>query len=130
MKTKVAVGILIIIGGVLFFHKGKKSDDELMDTTYDYARTALKNKLKDPGSLKTKDLTFTGHRTNDGGMAGAVCGQFNAKNSYGGYGGFEYFIAQIKVDKEGKLANSGGVSFPGDNFSLFCKLSAKNYFPS
>jgi len=130
MKTKYAFVILAIMGAIVFFHEDKKTDEELMDTTFDYARDVLRDELKDPASLKTKNLTFSGHRTEDGGMAGAVCEEYNAKNSYGGYNGFEHFVAQIKVDEKGKLANSGGVSFPKAMFELVCKERGRSYFSS
>lgn len=48
------------------------------------AKQSVKNMLKDPSSVQ-----FRGLHTNS---AGDVCGQFNAKNSYGGYEGFEDFM--------------------------------------
>lgn len=130
MKTKYAFLGLAIMGAIVFFHEDAKTDDELISSTYDYGRDALRAELKDPNSLNTRNLTFRGHRTEDGGMAGAVCGEYNAKNSYGGYNGFAHFVVQIKVDDKGKFANSGGVFFPKSMFELICKERASSYFSS
>lgn len=55
--------------------------------------------LKDPDSAVFKDVWHVG-----GGRA--LCGQVNAKNSYGGYSGFRPFVADFE-----------GVSWAGDNSS-------------
>ncbi|ELY2798543.1 hypothetical protein SNN58_004590 [Cronobacter dublinensis] len=130
MKTKYAFLGLAIMGAIVFFHEDAKTDDELISFTYDYGREALRARLKDPNSLKTRNLTFRGHRTKDGGMAGAVCGEYNAKNSYGGYNGFAHFVAQVKVDNKGNFASSGGVYFPTSMFDLICKVHASSYYSS
>lgn len=54
------------------------------------AKAAVKSILKDPLSVQFRDIKVN--------SAGDVCGQYNAKNSYGGYGGFEDFM----YDKETK----------------------------
>jgi hypothetical protein len=48
------------------------------------ARERLSLILKDPDSVRFRSEFL--------GRDGAVCGFFNAKNSYGGYGGFERYI--------------------------------------
>ena len=49
---------------------------------------SVKEIMKDPDSVKFKDVEYKNY--NDGKI---VCGQVNAKNSYGGYTGFKRFIA-------------------------------------
>jgi hypothetical protein len=49
------------------------------------AHERVKDSLKDPDSAKFK--------SDFAGKDGAVCGFVNAKNSYGGYGGFVRYIA-------------------------------------
>ena len=48
------------------------------------AKRAVEDTLKDPSSIQYRDI-----RTNS---VGDICGEFNAKNSYGGYGGFRGFM--------------------------------------
>lgn len=48
---------------------------------------AIKTKLKDPDSAQFRDVEFYD------GVAPVTCGLVNAKNSFGGYSGFERFIA-------------------------------------
>lgn len=43
-------------------------------------------RLKDPGSVQFRSVKLNSLKT-------AVCGQFNSKNSFGGFGGFQRFIA-------------------------------------
>lgn len=48
----------------------------------------VRQRLKDPYSAK-----FRGSSMYTGGPARVVCGEVNAKNSFGGYTGFEGFVA-------------------------------------
>ncbi len=65
----------------------------------DRARTALMSELKDPMSAQ-----FTNLREVPLGEDMILCGEVNAKNSYGGYGGFRSFMSSktatimVKVD--------------------------------
>jgi hypothetical protein len=55
-------------------------------------KDALKGKLKDPDSAKFRNVNFY-----SGSGTPVTCGEVNAKNSFGGYGGFERFIAAGNV---------------------------------
>jgi hypothetical protein len=55
------------------------------DELFGAARLGVKAQLKDPGSAKFARLFIT--------KKGVVCGTVNAKNSFGGYTGNGYFIA-------------------------------------
>jgi len=50
------------------------------------AKAKLERKLKDPASAQYRDIKAIRN-----GDKVIVCGEYNAKNSYGGYGGFEKF---------------------------------------
>jgi hypothetical protein len=52
------------------------------------AREIIKLELKDPDSVKYKEEMVFGT---------VVCGQANAKNSYGGYSGFNRFMVDNEV---------------------------------
>lgn len=58
------------------------------------AKSAVADSLKDPSSVQFRDVHYYP-------TTGAVCGQFNARNSFGGYVGFSLF----KVDGSGALAD-------------------------
>lgn len=62
------------------------------------------NQLKDPDSAQFRNL-----RVVSGGAA--LCGEVNAKNSYGGYTGFKSFVA----DNDG-VAWQGDGSAPSDTY--------------
>lgn len=56
--------------------------------------TILKRNLKDTDSAKFRDVFLS--RDSKGTVW--VCGKINAKNSYGGYSGFERFMGVTMVD--------------------------------
>ena len=66
------------------------------ETRIEQAKQTLAADLKDPDSAKFRNVRE--HRNN-------VCGEYNAKNSYGGYVGFERFI-QLPGEKP-RLDDSG-----------------------
>lgn len=47
------------------------------------AKTAVSARMKDPSSVQFKDVELL--------SGGTVCGLFNARNSFGAYGGFKLF---------------------------------------
>lgn len=54
-------------------------------------KSEIKEGLKDPSSAQFKDVRIV--KVPEGKV---VCGQVNAKNSYGGYAGYKYFIASAQ----------------------------------
>jgi hypothetical protein len=81
------------------------SEDEL--------KLRVRNSLKDPNSAEFKDVRWVAGK--------ALCGQVNAKNSYGGYVGFKFFVA-----------DSDGVYWMGDSSSLDdigSKTASRTYVP-
>lgn len=61
----------------------------------DEARTAVARIAIDPASAQFRDLfvSVTPNPAEEGRMRWALCGEMNAKNRYGGYVGFQRFIA-------------------------------------
>lgn len=63
---------------------------------------ALTRRLKDPDSVKYQgiDVKLSALSDKNGRRADAVCGQFNAKNSMGGYSGFStFYVYQFDQDE-------------------------------
>ncbi len=58
------------------------------DKTIAAAQDSAKRSLKDPDSAKFQNIRIAEY---DGGKV--VCGEINAKNSYGGYVGYKRFVA-------------------------------------
>lgn len=52
------------------------------------SQDGVRSKLKDPGSAEFKESFFVMWKNTP-----VVCGQVNSKNSMGGYGGFQRFVA-------------------------------------
>jgi hypothetical protein len=61
----------------------KSTPQQVRKTTAD-GRKAVQNYLKDPESAKFRDLQVNGV---------TLCGEVNARNTFGGYTGFQKFIA-------------------------------------
>lgn len=66
----------------------------------DFLIETLKSSLKDPGSAQVSEMEKFSYaqKLNDDQVVNtgyAVCGNINAKNSYGGYVGARHFYAQI-----------------------------------
>ena len=52
------------------------------------SRDGVKSRLRDPSSARFRNVGYY-----SGGESSAVCGEVNAKNGFGGYTGFERFVA-------------------------------------
>lgn len=70
------------------------TEDHARDTTREIlwmekGKKAVKEKLKDPDSAKFKNLFFSRGADN----VPCTCGEVNAKNSFGGFTGFQRFIS-------------------------------------
>lgn len=89
---------LVLAGSMILAGCGSVSDevgpsDDGMDKFRQAAwvekgKEAIKAKLKDPDSAQFRNVNFF-----SGGGVPTACGEVNAKNGFGGYSGFERFIA-------------------------------------
>ncbi|KTE19780.1 hypothetical protein ATE67_14210 [Sphingopyxis sp. H050] len=52
------------------------------------SQISIKGRLKDPDSAEFRNVHFY-----SGGKTAVACGEVNAKNSFGGYSGYERFVA-------------------------------------
>ncbi|MBP7722476.1 MAG: hypothetical protein KA155_08055 [Alphaproteobacteria bacterium] len=82
--------LCLLISGVSFSKKSfaemsEKSREELWVIK---TQDGVRNHLKDPSSAKFRNSVF--HRWQG---TPVVCGEVNSKNSFGGFGGFQRFIA-------------------------------------
>lgn len=91
------------------------------------AEEAVRSSLKDPESARFKP-PFMAFKDEKGDIA--VCGYANAKNSYGGYVGFEPFRAFIGERKNGYFAAGavfGGGQYPQVFYDLHPMCDARNW---
>ena len=65
-----------------------KSRDVQRIAWMDRGMEMVRSKLKDGDSAKFRGVFFS-----DGGSVPVSCGEVNAKNSFGGYGGFQRFVS-------------------------------------
>jgi len=88
-----------------------KLSKEEIDNKVNEAKDYIVNSLKDPGSANFREIKIFQVEHIDG-IDTFVCGEVNAKNSYGGYVGFKTFVVwKNKMNK-----TSGGI---GDSGSIF-----------
>lgn len=80
------------------------------------SQEAITARLKDPDSVKFRNVGFY-----SGGSAPVACGEVNAKNGFGGYTGFERFIAS--GTKLAVLASD--MQSPTEMQSMWAKLCVK-----
>ena len=73
------------------------------------AQAKMKESLRDPDSVKYKDVHA--YRLVAGGESGYIfCGRVNAKNGFGGYGGYERFVASGgMIGLESQISDFGNV---------------------
>ena len=66
------------------------------------ATELIAQKLKDPGSLQTRNIR--GYRAATGDRI--ICGEYNARNSFGGYSGFTGFYVRLTPQNTAKVVLS------------------------
>jgi hypothetical protein len=87
------------------------------------AKAAVSANLRDPESVQFRNLTVGKTKANG---AAYVCGEYNAKNGFGGYAGYERFMwDEFGVTTESKLAASLGTKEKGrDMMTAYCNDDA------
>lgn len=93
--------------------KSAINKDQALPMSEEDLKQKVRSALKDPNSAEFKDVQWIEGKS--------ICGQVNAKNSYGGYGGFKHFVA-----------DSDGVYWKGDSSSLNdigSKTAIRTYVP-
>ncbi|WP_019933859.1 hypothetical protein [Oceanimonas smirnovii] len=88
----VGLSFLALTGCAAFEHEAIKLSREKVNVSQEdieQARNAVLLSLKDPESAKFTNWYGTREPGED--SASAICGEVNARNSYGGYSGFTHF---------------------------------------
>lgn len=94
------------------------------------ATQEFSSNLKDPGSTEFRNLYLHNIKASGLSKSAYVCGEFNAKNSFGAYVGYSRFYIYIKADTRFLIPYLGiahGESDPGvvnDGGSLQAKLTS------
>ena len=97
MKRFIALGFSALISCGVYAQTNQTEDDQAIAT----AKQVITDNLKDPDSAKFKNITvyrITNQATGKTEIS-AICGEVNAKNSYGGYVGFKKFATVMLADK-------------------------------
>ena len=83
--TKLAM--LAIVAGVMLCGSAAAQEEWRKNQWIQIGQEAVRERLKDPESAIFRDVYFVNR------VAPVACGWFNAKNSFGGYGDWQRFIA-------------------------------------
>ncbi len=117
--------ILVALVAVLIFENANSEESKI-----EHGKNQVKSLLKDPNSAEFKGVGIVINSKGED----AVCGEVNARNSYGGYVGFKKFVVLNEVativypDKKETLKpfNLGGCA--GQRPELLERLSAEATF--
>ena len=96
--------------------KKEMSDVETMSGFQVLAKQKMEETLRDPGSAKYQDVYA--HKIGDGNFI--FCGRVNAKNGFGGYTGFERFVASPLI-----VGTEGSVDDFAQVWNEFCTSSTQ-----
>ncbi|CZV43673.1 hypothetical protein RVN05_12725 [Salmonella enterica subsp. enterica serovar Thompson] len=87
------------------------------DKAIELAKNEIASNMKDPDSAKFRYMRFIEAGKNNDTIGGFVCGNVNAKNSYGAYAGFSPFYVAIRMKSKGIF--SKGVSYTIDDKKIY-----------
>jgi hypothetical protein len=102
------IALLACIGALLLTACRKVDDpDQALDQKFaEYLLGEVRDRLTDPGSAQFRDVQHYGETfvakdgTRDRMGLHVVCGNVNAKDKLGGYGGYRGFVAAVSWDAE------------------------------
>lgn len=122
-KTAVIIIFSVLILGYLSEHGSNNTsradtrEDKISSWIWKSKET-IKNKLKDSNSAKFRNVFFCQSRDNKP----MVCGEVNAKNSFGAYSGYEKFIAagDVMAVLESDFTSYGEFAESWDRFCTSC----------
>ncbi|HHT2967137.1 TPA: hypothetical protein ACTYJU_001225 [Citrobacter koseri] len=91
------------------------------DKAIELAQKEVSADMKDPESAKFRYMRFIKEGEKDGLVGGFVCGNVNAKNSYGAYAGYSPFFIAISMKSKGIF--SKGVTYTVYDKKVFSEPS-------
>lgn len=95
--STVAIAVGLLLAAAAQAQDAAPLSDEQLITA---AKGRVAHEMKDPGSVQFRDVTIT-----TSGTSLYVCGEYNAKNSYGAYVGFrKFFDTGESAMTEGEVA--------------------------
>jgi len=122
MVLRVVFSIVLALGVSAAHAQTLPAKDAARLTTA--AKTALAKRLKDPESLRLRELFISSSEFEVEGktvIVHYVCGEMNAKNSMGGYGGFRRFAANsVGVHVDDPDDQAGASAFESAVWSRLC----------
>ena len=113
-----ALSLLVACGPALT----EKSTFAPSDAQLTAAKTAAAYDLKDPGSAQFRNIRGIQATAETGKSATYICGEVNARNSFGGYVGFTPFVYNIKKGTAAVANRSDGSvnMFDQAQFNQYC----------
>lgn len=116
MLKKIAIGFLVLIGIGMLLPKREPQPDDWKLGAVSAAQDKVRERLRDPGSAVFRNVRLIESRV-DG--IGAVCGEVNARNGFGGMSGFGPFRVHVERGPQNQqmmgvpLVTDQGISLSG-----------------
>lgn len=112
---------IILLVAVFFLFGCKPGADKAISL----AQNEVASSMKDPDSAKFRYVRYIASgESEDGTVSGFVCGNINAKNSYGAYAGYSPFIVKISMKAKGLF--SKGVDYTIENKLIMSDDTSQN----
>ncbi len=92
------------------------------------AKKEISSVMKDPESVKFRNIKYIKDNDNDDYINGNVCGEYNAKNGYGAYTGYKPFLIKISMKSKGIFSKGVEYSVPVKNIYNDPSPGEMNYY--
>lgn len=79
------------------------------------AKNEISSEMKDPESVKFRNVKYIKSNDNNDYVKGTVCGEYNAKNGYGAYTGYKPFLINVSMKSKGFFSKGVEYSVPVKN---------------
>ncbi len=99
--------------------KTKRLSKSAQSLWHIYAKDTIRSIMKDPDSVKFRNIRFFSHLVSGHEMP-VTCGEFNAKNAFGGYIGYKHFVY---TGPKFPLAIEGSIINFDKYWNALCKIS-------
>ncbi len=92
LRKLLTLAVLALVAGCVETRDVAVSPAQASSSALATAKAFMADRLKDPESMKIRDVAH--YKTVEGDRI--VCGEMDAKNSYGGYGGYSTFYVRLQ----------------------------------
>lgn len=112
--------LIVLVLSIIVLSGCKPGEEKAIEL----ARKEISSGMKDPDSVKFRYLRFIKSGEKDGLVGGFVCGEVNAKNSYGAYAGYSKFQLALRMKSNGIF--SKGATYTIDDKNIYNELKGEH----